>query len=109
MGIVCLPRRCIHPSPVSFCPTHCRLGLAELVAQSLDASRHTYSLVGSPFPGQVHALWQLSPSKLGGVDWRVTYRHALLGTVFGGALLGSIAYARGVEPEDVEVVSVPLV
>jgi predicted MPP superfamily phosphohydrolase len=33
----------------------------------------------------------------------------LRGTVFGGALLGSIAYARKVEPEEVEVVSVPLV
>ena len=39
----------------------------------------------------------------------MTYWHALLGTVFGGALLGSIAYARKVEPEEVEVVSVPLV
>lgn len=39
----------------------------------------------------------------------MTYWIALLGTVFGGALLGSIAYARKVEPEEVEVVSVPLV
>src|SRR5918992_2790922 len=43
------------------------------------------------------------------MDWRVTYWHALLGTVFGGALLGSIAFARGVEPEDVEFVPISLV
>jgi predicted MPP superfamily phosphohydrolase len=42
------------------------------------------------------------------VDWRVTYQRALLGTAFGGALLGSIAYARGVEPGDVEVVPISL-
>ena len=42
------------------------------------------------------------------MDWRVTYWRALLGTAFGGALLGSIAYARGVEPEDVEVVPISL-
>ena len=38
----------------------------------------------------------------------MTYRRALLGTAFGGALLGSIAYARGVEPGDVEVVPISL-
>jgi uncharacterized protein len=39
----------------------------------------------------------------------VTCRRALLGGAFGGALLGSIAYTRGVEPEDVEVVPISLV
>jgi hypothetical protein len=44
------------------------------------------------------------------MNWRVTYRRTLLGVVLGGALLGgAVYYARKVEPEDVEVVSVALV
>jgi len=42
------------------------------------------------------------------MDWRMTYRRALLGMVLGGALLGVAVYARKVEPEGVEVVSVSL-
>jgi predicted MPP superfamily phosphohydrolase len=44
-----------------------------------------------------------------GVRWPVTYWRTLLGVVLGGALLGGAVYARKVEPENVEVVSVPLV
>jgi predicted MPP superfamily phosphohydrolase len=39
----------------------------------------------------------------------VTYWHALIGAALGGALLGGAVYARKVEPEEVEVVSVPLI
>src|SRR5215217_1464239 len=44
-----------------------------------------------------------------GVSWPVTYWRTLLGVVLGGALLGGAVYARKVEPENVEVVPVPLV
>ena len=40
---------------------------------------------------------------------RGAYRHTLLGAALGGALLGTLAYAREVEPAEVEVVPVPLV
>jgi uncharacterized protein len=39
----------------------------------------------------------------------VTYWHALIGAALGGVLLGGAVYARKVEPEEVEVVSVPLI
>ena len=39
----------------------------------------------------------------------MTYWHALIGAALGGALLGGAVYARKVEPEEVEVVSAPLV
>src|ERR687894_266187 len=43
-----------------------------------------------------------------GMDWRLTYWRALLGVVLGGAFLGGAVYARKVEPEEVEVVSISL-
>src|SRR5918997_1534570 len=42
------------------------------------------------------------------MDWRMTHWRALLGVVLVGALLGGAVYARKVEPEDVEVVSISL-
>jgi predicted MPP superfamily phosphohydrolase len=42
------------------------------------------------------------------MDWRLTYWRALLGVVLGGAFLGGAVYARKVEPEEVEVVSISL-
>jgi predicted MPP superfamily phosphohydrolase len=40
---------------------------------------------------------------------RLTYRRVLLGAALGGTFLGALAYAREVEPSDVEVVPVSLV
>src|SRR5919112_3604339 len=60
----------------------------------------------SPVSGAYEGCYQ--ELNWAGVDWRVTYRRTLLGVVL-GALLGGAVYARKVEPEDVEVVSVPLV
>ena len=42
------------------------------------------------------------------MDWRMTRWRALLGVVLGSELLGGAVYARRVEPEDVEVVSISL-
>jgi predicted MPP superfamily phosphohydrolase len=42
------------------------------------------------------------------MDWGMTHWRALLGVVLVGALLGGAVYARKIEPEDVEVVSISL-